>query len=54
VHHKLGTLKRSFIQKLSVNKNEPLTNQWLSGFNLDFAHSEAGVGNLPYLLSSGA
>jgi len=46
VHHKLVTLNRYFLQKLSVSKNELLTNQWLSGFNLDFAHSKAGVGNL--------
>ena len=40
VHHKLVTLNRYFLQKLFVRKNEPLTNQWLSGFNLDFAHSK--------------
>jgi len=34
VHHKLVTLNRYFLQKLSVSKNEALTNQWLSGFNL--------------------
>jgi len=27
VHHALVTLKRYFLQKLSVRKNEPLTNQ---------------------------
>jgi len=35
VHHKLV-----IFTKLSVSKNEPLTNQWLSGFNLAFAHSK--------------
>jgi len=40
VHHKLVTLNRYFLQKLSVSKNEPLTNQCLSGFNLAFAHSK--------------
>jgi len=28
VHHKLVTLHRYFLQKLSVSKNEPLTKQW--------------------------
>jgi len=40
VHRKLVTLNRQFLQKLSVSKNEPLTNQWLSGLNRDFAHSK--------------
>jgi len=29
-----------FLQKLSVSKNEPLTNQWLSGFKLDKCFSK--------------
>jgi len=40
--YKLVTLNRYFLQKLSVIKNEPLTNLWLSGFNLEFAHSKPG------------
>jgi len=37
VHHKFVTLNNYFVEKFSVSKNEPLTNQCLSGFNLDFA-----------------
>ena len=40
VHHKLVTLNIWFLHKLSVSKNEPLTNPWLSGFNRDFAQSK--------------
>jgi len=40
VDRKLVTPNRHFLQKLSVSKNEPLTNQWLSGFNLAFTHAK--------------
>ena len=43
MHYKLVTLNRYFVQKLSVSKNEPLTNQWLSGFKLGFAQSKNRV-----------
>jgi len=40
VHHKFVALNRCFLQKLSVSKNEPLTNQRLLEFKLAFAHSK--------------